>query len=91
MDLKDYREQMDSIDAELLSLFARRMDLSAQIAAWKGARGLPVRDEARERDKLRDIAMQSPEGLAAYAQGLYETIFALSRRYQSRILHREEK
>lgn len=90
MELKDYREQIDSLDAQILSLFARRMELSARIAAWKGARGLPVLDEARERDKLRDIARQSPEGLAAYAQALYETIFALSRRYQRELLDREE-
>ena len=32
MDLNDYRREIDGIDAQLLELFARRMDVAAAIA-----------------------------------------------------------
>ena len=35
MDLNDYRLKLDKIDDELLSLFAERMNIAADIAAWK--------------------------------------------------------
>ena len=33
MELKDYREKMDAIDAQLLALFLQRMETAAEIAA----------------------------------------------------------
>ena len=35
MDLKDYREKIDAIDAELMRLFTERMDLATEIARYK--------------------------------------------------------
>ena len=35
MELSDYRAQIDRIDAELLRLFAERMQTAAGIAAYK--------------------------------------------------------
>ena len=86
MDLIKYREQIDRVDDELLRLFAERMDLSAQIAAYKKENGLPVLDASRERQKLNSIAEKSPEGLSEYAVSLYSLIFELSRSCQNRLL-----
>ena len=86
MDLNKYREQIDRVDDELLRLFAERMDLSAQIAAYKKENGLPVLDASRERQKLNSIAEKSPEGLSEYAVSLYSLIFELSRSCQNRLL-----
>lgn len=85
MELKDYRVMMDSIDSEILSLFIRRMELSADIGAYKKERSLPVCDERREREKLEAIAAQCPEALQSYALDLYENLFRLSREYQTRL------
>ena len=54
MDMTDYRERIDEIDRELTALFARRMEVAAQIAAYKRENGLPVLDERRERELLPD-------------------------------------
>ena len=86
MDLNKYREQIDRVDDELLRLFAERMDLSTQIAAYKKENGLPVLDASRERQKLNSIAEKSPEGLSEYAVSLYSLIFELSRSCQNRLL-----
>ena len=53
MELSDYRAQIDRIDAELLRLFAERMQTAAGIAAYKKSHGLPVLDAGREREKSR--------------------------------------
>ena len=86
MDLNDYRREIDSIDAQLLALFARRMDVAAAIAEYKKENALPVLDPSRERQKLLDVAEMAPEALRDYAVSLYSLLFELSRGYQNRIL-----
>ena len=86
MALKDYREQLDKVDDELIRLFAQRMELSAQIASFKKDNGLPVLDVKREREKLLDVSEKSPEGIKEYAVSLYSLIFELSRSCQNRLL-----
>ena len=56
MTLEELRARIDGIDAELIRLFAERMDVSAEIAAYKREHGMPVLDAAREREKLRRAA-----------------------------------
>ena len=63
MELSDYRTQIDRIDAELLQLFAERMQTAAGIAAYKKSHGLPVLDAGREREKLAQIVKAAPEDL----------------------------
>ena len=50
MELQELRERIDDIDEELLSVFAERMKVSAEIARVKREQGLPVRPgESRKR------------------------------------------
>lgn len=88
MELKDLREQMDSVDKELLALFTRRMELSGEIAGYKRQHDLPVLDAARERQKLQDVAGQLPEAMQEYGMNLYSLLFELSRSYQNRCLNK---
>ena len=84
MDLQDYRRQIDSIDDALVRLFARRMEICAEIAAYKQANGLPVLDAGREQDKLTAVCAGVAPELQEDTAELYRTIFRLSRGYQSR-------
>ena len=47
MELSDYRQKIDEIDAQLVKLFQERMDVSGKIAAVKEEKKLPVFDPAR--------------------------------------------
>lgn len=85
MDLQDYRQIIDKIDEEMTRLFAERMALSAQIAAYKKEHGLPVQDAAREREKLSEIEAKLPDELREYGASLYRHIFELSRERQERV------
>ena len=56
MDINELRGQIDTIDDELVKLFAKRMDVAAQIAEYKKEHNLPILVPAREREKLKDVA-----------------------------------
>lgn len=86
MELSDYRKEIDRIDREMVKLFTERMDIAADIGRYKQEKGLPVYDPERERQKLGDLTALTREDLSSSVEGLYSTIFELSRSYQ-RMLH----
>ena len=85
MDILELRQQIDEIDASLLELFRRRMEVSGDIAAYKKENSLPVYDPARERCKLAEIAEMSGEDMREYSTILYSMLFDLSKTYQNRV------
>ena len=82
MDLLDYRNEIDEIDRKMVELFTRRMDIAADIGRDKQEKNLPVYDPQRERQKLGALTEMTREDLSASVEGLYSTIFELSRAYQ---------
>ena len=84
MDLKEIRNEIDSIDDQLVQLFCQRMKLSAQVADYKKENNMPIFVPAREREILKKVAEQSGSELENYTRTLYSTLFELSRSYQSR-------
>ncbi|MBR4954618.1 MAG: chorismate mutase, partial [Clostridia bacterium] len=85
MDLSDIRKKIDDIDSKLLPLFLERMNISAEVAEYKKANGLPVLNKQRERDILKWVRAESGD-MELYSDRLYNTIFELSRSYQDSIL-----
>ncbi len=86
MDNNDYRARIDEIDKQLTDLFAERMSISGQIAAFKKENNIPILDVRREREILRDEAERAPEDVKEYIPLLYSLIFELSRSYQNRLI-----
>jgi chorismate mutase / prephenate dehydrogenase len=69
------RAMIDALDRDLLQLSARRMSLVAEVAAYKRAHGLRIRDPQREREVLDDRMRLAGElGLPL---GEIESIFRL--------------
>ena len=83
MSLDDLREKIDQVDESLLALFEQRMDIVREIAARKAAENRPILDRGREAAKLQAIEAKVRPELASYAHTLYDTLFELSRNYQS--------
>ena len=86
MDLSTLREKIDHVDNEIIRLMTERMDIAAEIAAFKKENGLPVLNAAREREKLVDVGEKSRDDVQDYMQVLYNLIFELSRSHQNRLL-----
>ncbi len=86
MNLDELRVEIDKIDKGLVELFAKRMDVAADIAAYKKENGLPVLDATRERDKINALMELAPDQFEEHIHSLYSLIFELSRSYQNKIL-----
>jgi chorismate mutase/prephenate dehydratase len=86
MELKELRCRIDEIDDQLVKLFVQRMEVSAQVAAYKKEHQLPIFVPAREQEKLNDVAQKAGPEMADYTKALYGAIFELSRSYQSKLM-----
>ena len=84
MELNELRNQIDSIDNQLVELFVKRMETSAQIADYKKEHHMPIHVPAREREILQDVAKKAGSEMANYTRVLYSMMFELSRSYQSK-------
>lgn len=85
-ELRNLRDQIDDIDRELLNLFARRMSVTQKVGEHKLAHGMAVLDEEREKEVLAGKAALAPTALKGDVTALFETIMAISRRQQRRLV-----
>ena len=84
MEISELRSQIDQIDEELVTLFCKRMAVSAQISDYKKERNLPIYVPAREREILAEVGKMAGSDMSNYTKVLYSLIFELSRSYQSK-------
>ena len=80
--LEESREKIDRIDREMIRLFCERMQVAADVAAYKRAVGKPVTDAARERALLSKISSLAGDEMEDYARTLYATVLSVSKAYQ---------
>ena len=88
--LDDYRTQIDSIDAKLVPLFLERMAVTQKVGEYKKQNGLPVLDSGREQEVIaaKTALAHDPTEKADVAR-LYESIMAISRRQQRKLVKEE--
>ena len=83
MDLKELREEIDAVDREIVALFEKRMEISERIAACKQSTGTPIRDEAREEEKIAQVQNLARTDFGKENIGeLFTLLMALSRKLQ---------
>ena len=85
-ELKTLRNEIDQIDRQMVELFRRRMDVTRRVGEYKAAAGIPVLDQAREREVLQNKGELAGEELRPAVITLYQTVMALSRRQQRDLL-----
>lgn len=86
MSIENLRNEIDSIDKELVELFNRRMETVRKVAEYKKETGVPLYDAQRERELIAKAAERSSEDTELYTRVLFSTLTNLSRSYQSRFL-----
>lgn len=89
MDLNELRNEINSIDEEILDLFLRRMDVAAQVAAYKRENNLPIYQPQREREILKKVADQAGPDMGGYARVLFSMLMELSKSAQNKQNNRE--
>ena len=88
MDLKEIRNRIDKIDDKLNALFRERMETVLDVAKYKAENNIPVLNQGREREIVHRMVSQNPDELASYTKILFNTLFDVSRSYQSVALHK---
>lgn len=87
MDLGVLREQIDEIDAQIVSLYEKRMDVCSQVAEYKIESGKKVFDRVREEEKIRAVKAMTHNEFNKHGVGeLFEQIMSMSRKLQYRLL-----
>ena len=91
-DLASLREEIDGIDRQLVALFEQRMAVTEQVGRYKLANGIPVLDRSREEQVLAGkVSLLEHKALSEDVTDLFETIMAISRRQQQKLLEEQGK
>ena len=86
MDLKELRKEIDSVDAEIVKLFEKRMEISERMAECKQKAGLPVQDLSREKEKIQQVQkMTHTDFNREHIEELYTVLISLSRQLQEKM------
>ena len=91
MNLEEARQKIDSIDKELIKLFGERMNAVCDVARYKKENGLPIYNGQREREVINKVVSEVSEDLALYTRVLYNTLFSVSRGYQTKMIDGESQ
>ena len=87
MSLDALRKEIDEIDSKLVKLFEERMNTAKKIAAVKKGEKIRLSHKQREREIINRLSAEVSPDLSVYTKILYNTLFDLSKSYQSRELY----
>ncbi len=86
-ELREIREEIDSVDSEMVRLFEKRMALCRDVAEYKIEHGKQVLDAGREAEKIEKIKAMAEDDFNGKAAGeLFRQIMAMSRKMQYQIM-----
>ncbi|MBP3857123.1 MAG: chorismate mutase [Ruminiclostridium sp.] len=86
MELKELRNQIDSIDDEIAKLFEKRTRIACDIAEYKRANGMEVFQGGREEEVLKRAVNGIPPELEDGARLLFTTLMDISKCRQRELL-----
>ncbi|MGM9550880.1 MAG: chorismate mutase [Clostridia bacterium] len=85
--LEFYRKEIDKIDAELISLIEKRMDVAKNIARFKLKNGMQVLDSTREKQVLASrVDRVSQKEYESVIEKFFIEVMALSRGVQQNLI-----
>ncbi len=85
-DLGECRKRIEEIDLQMAELFEERMKVVKDIAEYKRAKGLPIRDPAREEELARknSVRVKSDE-IRPYYEEYLRDVIGISCEYQEKL------
>lgn len=87
MDLSQLRQQIDTIDRQIVDLYEKRMDVSRQVAEYKIETGKKVFDKQREQEKIAGVKALTHSDFNSHGvEELFEQIMSMSRKLQYQLL-----
>lgn len=90
-ELENLREKIDTIDKEMIALFEKRMDIVANIAAYKIKNNLPVLNQNREDIVVSKVkSTVKNKDYADSAADLIKNIMEISKKFQQKIISKQQ-
>lgn len=90
-ELENLREKIDTIDKEMIALFEKRMDIVADIAAYKIKNNLPVLNQNREDIVVSKVkSTVKNKDYADAAADLIKDIMEISKKFQQKIISKQQ-
>lgn len=87
LDLTEIRKQIDSIDAQIVAAFEKRMELCKNVARYKIQNGKNVLDRQREMEKIEKVTELATNDFNKHGvEELFTQIMAISRKLQYQML-----
>lgn len=90
-ELENLREKIDTIDKEMIALFEKRMDIVADIAAYKIKNNLPVLNQNREDiviSKVKSIVKN--KDYTDSAIDFIKDIMEISKKFQQKLISEKQ-
>ena len=85
--LENLREKIDTIDKEMIALFEKRMDIVADIAAYKIKNNLPVLNQNREDIVVSKVkSTVKNKDYSDSAADLIKNIMEISKKFQQKLI-----
>lgn len=89
--MEELRGSIDAIDNQIAKLFVERMSVAKEIGQLKAENKLSVGDGNREREIINRVTKEMPADVKLYGKQLYDTLFNLSKAYQTRFVSQDSK
>ncbi|RRJ26980.1 chorismate mutase [Lachnoanaerobaculum gingivalis] len=90
-ELENLREKIDTIDKEMIALFEKRMDIVADIAAYKIKNNLPVLNQNREDIVVSKVkSTVKNKDYADSAADLIKDIMEISKKFQQKLISKQQ-
>ena len=90
-ELENLRERIDTIDKEMIALFEKRMDVVADIAAYKIKNNLPVLNQNREDIVISKVkAIVKNKEYTDSAIDFIKDIMEISKKFQQKIISKQQ-
>ena len=90
-ELENLREKIDTIDKEMIALFEKRMDIVADIAAYKIKNNLPVLNQNREDIVVSKVkSTVKNKDYSDSAADLIKDIMEISKKFQQKLISKQQ-
>ena len=90
-ELENLREKIDTIDKEMIALFEKRMDVVADIAAYKIKNNLPVLNQNREDIVVSKVkSTVKNKDYSDSAADLIKDIMEISKKFQQKLISKQQ-
>ena len=89
-ELENLRERIDTIDKEMIALFEKRMDVVADIAAYKIKNNLPILNQNREDIVISKVkAIVKNKDYTDSAIDFIKNIMEISKKFQQDLISKQ--